>query len=654
MEELFVKNGHFASKDGAIYQLRGVNLSGSAKLPLKPDGTTHFDQTTTFDNHKNVSFVGRPLKEDQAEEHFDRLRKWGFNFLRFLITWEAIEHKGPGKYDNEYIDYVERMVSLAAKKGFYLFIDPHQDVWSRFTGGDGAPGWTLEELGMNISKIRNSETAIVHHHQGKNYRRMSWPLNYQKYSCATMFSLFFGGKEFAPDTKIDGRNVQDFLQDHYIDSVLKIVRKLKKYKNVIGFDTLNEPSPGWIGKKNLGEFDGFGFGKVVKSSPFQEMYLSEGRAVSAAQAYMLGFWSLPFGKVRLNPEGVPLWERGHQCIWRNHGVWDYDPNGAPMMLKPEYFYKKNGRKYEFYSDFMYPFIKKFKERIQKLENRFHIFIESDPSKLELEWKEIPKKNQGSVINATHWYDISVLMLKRYLPWFGVHVFKQKPIFGKENIDNAYEETIRMIREMSEKKMGNCPTVIGETGIPMDLNHRVAYLKNDYGVLEKALDRIMKAVEKNFVNLALWNYTPDHTHSLGDRWNEEDLSIYSQDTPSSYDEDGGRAVRAFSRPYPIRTKGFPVALTFDMERSLFKYAFRQEGDLFPETEIFIPEIHYKKGFEVLVNAGTYQYDFRSRVLKFKGEKGILDYGITVYPSKKSLSREQDRTKVVPKTQKRKTQ
>ncbi|EMO74962.1 glycosyl hydrolase family 35 domain protein [Leptospira kirschneri str. 200801925] len=391
MEELFVKNGHFASKDGAIYQLRGVNLSGSAKLPLRPDGTTHFDQTNTFNNHKNVSFVGRPLKEDQAEEHFDRLRKWGFNFLRFLITWEAIEHKGPGKYDNEYIDYVERMVSLAAKKGFYLFIDPHQDVWSRFTGGDGAPGWTLEELGMNISKIRNSETAIVHHYYGKNYRRMSWPLNYQKYSCATMFSLFFGGKEFAPDTKIDGKNVQDFLQDHYIDSVLKIVRRLKKYKNVIGFDTLNEPSPGWIGKKNLGEFDGFGFGKVIKSSPFQEMYLSEGRAVSAEQAYMLGFWSLPFGKVRLNPEGVPLWERGHQCIWRNHGVWDYDPNGAPMMLKPEYFYRKNGRKYEFYSDFMYPFIKKFKERVQKLENRFHIFIESDPSKLELEWKEIPKK-----------------------------------------------------------------------------------------------------------------------------------------------------------------------------------------------------------------------------------------------------------------------
>lgn len=95
----------------------------------------------------------------------------------------------------------------------------------------------------------------------------------------------------------------------------------------------------------------------------------------------------------------------------------------------------------------------------------------------------------------------------------------------------------------------------------------------------------------------------------------------------------------------------MALSFDMERSLFKYSFRQQGDVLPETEIFIPEIHYKNGFEVLVNAGKYHYDSRAKVLKFKGEKGIEHYGITVYPSKKSLFREQDRAKVVPNTQKR---
>ncbi|PJZ70693.1 glycosyl hydrolase family 35 [Leptospira perolatii] len=626
-------NGHFYDSEGYVLQLRGVNLSGSAKVPTQPDGTTHFEQTQSFLDHKNVSFVGRPLEESSAAEHLDRLRKWGFNFLRFIVTWEAIEHKGPGKYDQQYLDYVERMVALAEKKGFYIFIDPHQDVWSRFTGGDGAPGWTMEELGMDISKLRDSDTAIVHHFQGRNYRRMSWPLNYQKYACATMFTLFFGGNTFAPRAKIQGQNVQDFLQDHYIDSICKLAKKLIKYKNVIGFDSLNEPSPGWIGKKNLGEFSGFGFGKVITSSPFQEMFLSEGRPAHVKVSQMLGFMGVSLGKVKLNPNGIPLWKKGKSCVWKDHGVWDYDPNGAPMLLKADYFSKVRGRQVDFYPQYMVPFIKEFKRRIQTVQKRFSIFIESDPTQLELEWDEESKPGTGGVINATHWYDASILLLKRFVPWFGVHTFKHQPVFGKKKIREAYDDTIRLIKEMSLKKMGNCPTVIGETGIPMDMNARKAFLTKDYNHLEEALDRMLVPMEKQFVHYTLWNYTPDNTHSLGDRWNEEDLSIYSIDTPKDMNPDGGRAVRAFSRPYPIRTKGIPEAISFDMHRSLFKYSFRREENEIPEAEIFLPEIHYGKQVEVLVNAGTWKFDPKKRLLKFKGEKGISHYGITISPLKK---------------------
>ncbi|EPG72770.1 glycoside hydrolase, family 35 domain protein [Leptospira fainei serovar Hurstbridge str. BUT 6] len=633
MLELSAQNGNFYDSEGFLLQLRGVNLSGSSKVPFRPDGTTHFDQTLTFYDHRNVSFVGRPLEEAQAKEHLDRLKKWGFNFLRFLVTWEAIEHKGPGKYDLAYLDYVERMVALAEKKGFYIFIDPHQDVWSRFTGGDGAPGWTLEEIGMDIGKIRDSDTAIVHHHQGRNYERMSWPLNYQKYACATMFTLFFGGKTFAPHLMIRGKNVQDFLQDHYFESICKLAKKLVKYKNVIGFDSLNEPSPGWIGKRNLGEFSGFGFGKVVATSPFQEMFLSEGRSLNANISYMLGFAGINVRKTKLNSHRIPLWKKGNRCVWHDHGVWDYDPNGAPMLLKSDYFYKYRGRKVEFFPEYMTPFIKQFKKRIQSVQKRFFIFIESDPTRLEMEWKEDSKGGESGVVNATHWYDASILMFKRFLPWFGIHIFKQKPVFGKKNVQSAYEDTVKMIKEMSLKKMGNCPTVIGETGIPMDLNGRTAFLNQDYKPLESAMDRMLIPLEKQFVHYTLWNYTPDNTHSLGDRWNEEDLSLFSLDTPHDIDKDGGRAVRAFSRPYPIRTKGIPEAIHFDMEKSLFKYSFRKDGEELPGTEIFLPDIHYKKGFEVLVNAGTFKFDSKSRLLSFKGEKGISHYGITVLPSKK---------------------
>ena len=628
MNRLYSKNGFFSDKNGAIILLRGVNLSGSSKIPMVPDGTTYLNQSESFSNHKNVSFIGRPFLEEEADEHFDRLRKWGFNFLRFLITWEAIEHGGAGVYDDEYIEYIVRMVKLAEKKGFYLFIDPHQDVWSRFTGGDGAPGWTLESVGIDIMKLKDAEMAYIHYAQGKEYKKMIWVQNYQKYPTATMFSLFFGGDVFAPNLKIDGVNIQDYLQSHYIKSILRLAKKISKFKNVVGFDSLNEPSPGFIGRKSLTEFGGMGNGVIHTSSPFQEMYASEGVSCSIDVKFLLGNMGLTIGKHAMNPNGISIWNKGHICIWRKHGVWNYDPNGAPMLLKPDYFSKVNGRNIDFYSDFMLPFIKNFKTALQKVNKQFFIFIESDPTKLELKWDEKERKGYSSVVNATHWYDAVLIFTKRHVDWFGVNGFKLKPVFGKDAVKGMYSDSIASIKNMSITEMNSCPTVIGETGVPMDMEGSTAYKTSDYGKQEFAMDAIFRAIEKNLVNVTLWNYTPDNTHKLGDKWNEEDLSIYSRDTPKEVCKDGGRATRAFSRPYPVLTEGNPVSIYFDMNKGLFKYSFRR-GDFTRGTcIIFIPEIHYANGFKVLINAGTYTYKKDKSLLYFQGETGVDLYGITI--------------------------
>ncbi|HUV89602.1 MAG TPA: cellulase family glycosylhydrolase, partial [Anaerolineae bacterium] len=197
----------FKDNEGRTLLLRGANLGGSTKMPYRPDGATY--RREGFFDHRNVSFVGRPFPLAEADEHLGRLRAWGMTFLRFLITWEAIEHAGPGEYDAEYLDYVYAVIEKAGEYGIDVFIDPHQDVWSRWTGGDGAPGWTLEAVGMDLTKLSDTGAAIVHAIHGDPFPRMIWPTNYDKLGAATMFTLFFAGNDLAPQTRIDGVPVQE-------------------------------------------------------------------------------------------------------------------------------------------------------------------------------------------------------------------------------------------------------------------------------------------------------------------------------------------------------------------------------------------------------------------------------------------------------------
>lgn len=53
---------------------------------------------------------------------------------------------------------------------------------------------------------------------------MLWPTNYTKLAAATMFTLFFGGNTFAPNTEYQGQRVQDYLQERYIACFTHLAR----------------------------------------------------------------------------------------------------------------------------------------------------------------------------------------------------------------------------------------------------------------------------------------------------------------------------------------------------------------------------------------------------------------------------------------------
>lgn len=106
-----------------------------------------------------------------------------------------------------------------------------------------------------------------------------------------------------------------------------------------------------------------------------------GYHTSAIQSFVLGdgyslkipYWKPSFPHpteishyVTVNEAGERAWEDGRPCIWREHGVWEWDSKGQkPLVMRQSYFERdpRTGRRIEWYNDCWYPFLKRFRERI---------------------------------------------------------------------------------------------------------------------------------------------------------------------------------------------------------------------------------------------------------------------------------------------------
>src|SRR5436305_13463265 len=117
---LNIEGTRFRDSLGREVILRGINVAADAKYPSQPDQPSHVPDDF-FDADK-LSFIGRPFSIDEAHTHFSRLKKWGYNTIRYIFTWEAIEYAGPGKYDEEWIQHTISILRLARGYGFYIFM----------------------------------------------------------------------------------------------------------------------------------------------------------------------------------------------------------------------------------------------------------------------------------------------------------------------------------------------------------------------------------------------------------------------------------------------------------------------------------------------------------------------------------------------------
>jgi len=606
-----IKNSQFVDNSGRTLMLRGVNLGGSSKVPVTPNGATYRQEG--FFDHRNVSFIGRPFPLEEADEHFSRLRAWGLTFLRFLVTWEAIEHAGPGQYDDAYLDYIYAVIDKARQHGIRMFIDPHQDVWSRFCGGDGAPGWTMEAVGMDLSKVHATGAAIVHSQHGDPFPRMIWPTNTHKLASATMFALFFAGNDLAPKTLIEGEPVQEYLQRHYIAAVRRLAARLRGLDNVIGFDTLNEPMWGYMGVRDLDDCCGRPrLGDFP--TPLQAMAAAAGHAVE------IDIWEFGLlgnrkkSRKLLNPNKARLWRDGFDCVWRQNGVWEEGPNGSARLLKPDHFAYVRDRKINIADDYYKPFANRFAREIRAELPDALIFVETEPGTPPPHWtaEDVP-----GIIYAPHWYDGVTLVFKNYFSFLGADYFTSRPVFGHNRVRHSFRSQLGRLKEEASRHLPGAPVLVGEIGIPFDLANKKAFHSNNFKSQAAAMDRSLRAVEENLLSATIWNYTADNSNQRGDLWNDEDLSIFSRD--QQHDpldiHSGGRALKAVVRPYPAATAGTPLHFTYDMHRRTCEFTFEHDPAITAPSEVFVPRFAYPKGFQVDAPGGTWAYDESSQILRY---------------------------------------
>ena len=131
---LTVQNGEYVDGYGREVVLRGFNVSGESKL-AENDGLPF---ASVADAEKSAAAM-RNLT--------------GADAVRFLITWAYIEPE-PGQIDYTYLADVVAQMQAFLDEGIYVFVDFHEDLYSRYIfnsgswyTGDGAPDWVIADGG---------------------------------------------------------------------------------------------------------------------------------------------------------------------------------------------------------------------------------------------------------------------------------------------------------------------------------------------------------------------------------------------------------------------------------------------------------------------------------------------------------------------------
>jgi len=222
----------FHDQEGRFLLFRGVNFASRSKLPpylpIAPLHEKKMDQST--------------LKEEieLVKSELDLLKKLGFNIIRLLISWKAIEPRPNPNLNElmaeglEYLTLVNQISDALYKRDMYIILDFHQDIAHEVYGGDGFPDWAL---------------AIDEEHERpkpSNLKDRKWQTAYMinklvKHTLSSFWKNDLTNKEFS----LRNFPVRTHLEKT-IGQTVKFFKSLNEdhgHPAILGIEPFNEPHP---------------------------------------------------------------------------------------------------------------------------------------------------------------------------------------------------------------------------------------------------------------------------------------------------------------------------------------------------------------------------------------------------------------------------
>ncbi len=234
------KNGSWFNDEKGRYLLfRGVNFASRSKLPP-------YLPIASLET-KDISQVDLSREIESVKSQLDLLEDLGFNVVRLLISWKAIEPRPNPNLDEllpegrRYLIYVKEIIEALYARNLYVILDFHQDIAHELFGGDGFPDWAIA---ISSESQRQEQSA--------DPKDKKWQIKYaiNKPVRETLKS-FWLNRLTNTEAGIENFPVRTHLEKT-IGQTAKFFRSLNDglgHPAILGIEPFNEPHPVGLPKK---------------------------------------------------------------------------------------------------------------------------------------------------------------------------------------------------------------------------------------------------------------------------------------------------------------------------------------------------------------------------------------------------------------------